>query len=210
MGGRAWRGAVRRVAVALLLAAAPAAAQEDLDGAAILAQLPSDLREHLLAQKVVLVARAESSTQSAQGYVIFEQPVERVFRLLSQTERQLEYRPELEAIETVAPLDDGTLDEHRIRILFLEVRYRLRNHRDEAHRRISWELDSAFENDLRRVEGSWELHALDARRTLGLFRTTVEVGSGIPSFLQDYLTRKNLPGTLERCRRWVDSDGRGD
>jgi len=210
MGSRSWRGASRRVAVALLLAAAPAAAQGGPDGPAIVAELPSDLRERLQAQKAVLAGHAESSTVSAQGYVIFEQPVERVFQLLAQTARQAEYRPELESIETVARLDDGTIDEHRIRILFIGLCYRLRSHLDAAHRRISWELDPSFENELRRVEGSWELHALDARRTLGVFRTTVEVGSGIPSFVQDYLTRRNLPGTLERCRRWVDADGRAD
>lgn len=196
------------MAVALLLATAAAAAQGVFDGPAILAGLPPDLRERLLEQRVVLAGHAESSTQSVQGFVIFEQPVERVFQLLSQTARQREYRPELEALETVARLDDGTIEEHRIRILFLGVRYRLRNHQDAAQRRIAWELDPGFENELQRVEGFWQLYALDARRTLGAFATTVEVGSGIPSFLQDYLTRKNLPGTLERCRRWVDSGGR--
>jgi hypothetical protein len=94
--------------------------------------------------------------------------------------------------------------------MFIGIRYRLRNHWDPAHRRISWELDPEFENDLRRVDGSWELFALDASRTLGVLTTKVEVAAGMPSFLQDYVTRKNLPGTLERCRHWVDADGHLD
>jgi hypothetical protein len=140
--------------------------------------------------------------------VIFEQPVSRAFGLLAQTARQREYRPELDSIETVERLGDGTVDEHRLRMMFIDIRYRLRSRVDAAKRRIQWELAPGFDNDLARVDGSWELYALEEGRTLGVFGTVVEVGAGLPAFLQDYVTRKNLPRTLERCRRWVDGDGR--
>jgi len=157
---------------------------------------------------VVLDARSDSATQAARGFVIFEQPVSRVFMLLAQTARQKEYRSELESIETIESREDGGVDEHRMRIMFIEIRYHLLNRIDAAGRRIQWELAPGFESDLKRVEGSWELYALEDGRTLGVFGALVEVGSGMPSFLQDYVTRKNLPRTLERCRRWVDGDGR--
>jgi len=201
------RGAV--IGALTLLLAAPAGRAEP-GAEAVLAAQPPDLVRTLLESKVVLAGHADASTQTAQGFVIFEQPVERVYRLLSQTTRQREYRPELETIETVRPLEDGSIDEHHLKIMFIGIRYRLRNHWDPAHRRISWELDPEFENDLRRVDGSWELFALDASRTLGVLTTKVEVAAGMPSFLQDYVTRKNLPGTLERCRHWVDADGHLD
>jgi hypothetical protein len=95
-----------------------------------------------------------------------------------------------------------------MKIMFVEIQYRLRNHLDAASHRVSWELDPRFHNDLTRVDGSWELLPLDANHTLGVFGTVVEVSAKMPSFLQDYATRKNLPGTLERCRRWVDGGGR--
>jgi hypothetical protein len=178
------------------------------DAGPILAAAPARVVESLLARKVVLDARSDSAAQAARGFVIFEQPVSRVFMLLSQTARQKEYRPELESIETIDSREDGSVDEHRMRIMFIEIRYRLRNRIDAAGRRIEWELAPGFDSDLKRVEGSWELYALEGGRTLGVFGTLVEVGSGMPSFLQDYVTRKNLPRTLERCRRWVDGDGR--
>ena len=130
--------------------------------------------------------------------------------LLAQTSRQNEYRPELEAIETLESREDGSIDEQRLRIMFIDIRYHLRNRVDPLKRRIHWELAPGFENDLERVEGSWELYALEDERTLGVFSTIVELGSAMPSFLQDYVTRKNLPGTLERCRRWVDGNGHAD
>jgi hypothetical protein len=168
---------------------------------------PPELVRRLLAEKVVLEGRADAASRGTRGYVIFEQPVSHAFRLLSQTIRQKEYRPELESIETLESLPDGTIDEHRLKMMFLDIRYRLRSRVDAARRRIQWELAPGFDHDLARVDGSWELYALEGR-TLGVFDTVVEVGAGLPSFLQDYVTRKNLPRTLERCRRWVDGDGR--
>ena len=153
--------------------------------------------------------RTRCAAQVARGFVIFEQPVSRAFQLLAQTSRQKEYRPELDAIET--------------------VECARRRQRGRAPPARSCSSTSAtvfaiastprggasagssrpgFENDLERVDGSWELYALEDGRTLGVFGTVVEVGAGMPAFLQDYVTRKNLPRTLERCRRWVDGDGR--
>jgi ribosome-associated toxin RatA of RatAB toxin-antitoxin module len=199
-----------RLALAGVLAAglAPPALAELAEGERLLAAHPPALVEALFHDRVVLAKDGEPL--AARGLVIFAKPVERVFQLLSQTSRQLEFRPDLAGIETLESLPDGTLEEHRIRILFLDIRYHLRNRLDRERRLIRWELAPGFEHDLERVEGSWELYPLPQDRTLGVFETRVEVGPAMPSFLQDYATRKSLPGTLERCRRWVDGDGHID
>ena len=44
--------------------------------------------------------------------------------------------------------------------------------------------------------------------TLGRSGTSVDVGPAVPAFLQDWISRKNLPRTMERVRLWVNSDGK--
>jgi hypothetical protein len=181
----------------------------------VLAAEPPERVALLLEKRVVLATNldavaARGSSRVARGLVIFDQPVERAFQLLAQTSRQGEFRPELARIETVEELPDGSVEEHRLRILFLDIRYRLRNRLDRERRRLLWDLAPGFEHDLARLNGSWELHPLSPGRTLGVMTTRVEVGPAMPAFLEDYATRKNLPATLERCRRWVDGDGRID
>jgi hypothetical protein len=61
---------------------------------------------------------------------------------------------------------------------------------------------------MRRVEGSWELYAMDASRTLGRLSTSVDMGEVMPASLEQAITRTTLPRTLERCRLWVNADGR--
>jgi hypothetical protein len=179
-------------------------------GEEVLAALPADRVEELYAKHVVVTPAPEAGSGVARGFVIFEAPIARAFQLLAQTPRQREYRPELTGLETIEVTPDGNVEEYRIRILFLDIRYYLRHRLDRERRRLRWELAPGFENDLARVEGSWELHPLRPDQTLGVLATRVEVGPALPAFLQDYATRKNLPATLERCRRWVDGDGRID
>jgi hypothetical protein len=186
-----------------------AGAQPD-EARAVLAREAPALVEALLARKVVLADDPGAAPGVARGLVIFEQPIDRTFLLLAQSARQREYRPDLAGIEAIEALPDGSVDEHRMRILFLDIRYRIRHRSDRERRRLTWELAPGYEHDLARLEGSWELYPLPPQRTLGVFETRVEVGAALPSFLQEYATRKNLPRTLERCRRWVDGDGRLD
>jgi hypothetical protein len=139
--------------------------------------------------------------------VLFAKPRNEVIRLFTQTERQIEYRSDLERIETVERFENGNVDEHHMRILFVDIRYRLRNRWDTRTGRFGWELDPTFDNDVRAIQGFWELYELDASRTLGRIGSQVDVGPALPGFLQRSVARKNLLRTLERCRRWVDTTG---
>jgi len=177
-----------------------------LPAQAQLATEPPELVAKLLERGSLLLDRPGDFVHA---YVVFERPVDRVYELLSATSRQAEYRSELASLETVARTPDGQIDEHRIRIVFVKVTYRLRYYFDPEGRRISWELDPDFESPMRRVEGYWELFEMDASRTLGRFATAVDVSEALPEFLEEAVTRKTLPGTLESCRGWVNADGEG-
>jgi hypothetical protein len=205
--------AVRRAAVALVLAL-PAASQGPAPAqtaAAILASHPPTLVARLMREKVVIVGNGETKGGAPgamlTALVIFEQPRDRALRLLAQTARQSEYRPELKRVETVERDENTTVDEHRMRIMLMQIDYRVRTRYDLEHGRISWKIDPDFENDLEDLEGSWELYALAEKRTLGRFGTRVSIGPALPIWVQEYATRQNLPQTMERMRRWVDSNG---
>jgi hypothetical protein len=182
---------------------------------AMLDAQPPMIRERLASDGLVVMVTADDpGTPSAAkssvviGYVRFHAGLAETYRLLSQTARQIEYRTELKSIETLEQTETGPVDQHRIKILFLRYDYHLQYHLDPEARSLRWELDPDYENDLARVDGSWELFEMQDGDTLGRFTTGVEVADGIPRFVQDYFTRKNLPSTLGNCRRWVNSKGR--
>jgi hypothetical protein len=190
--------------VAVLLSPGPKARSAD-SAESILGRLSEDDRRSLEDDKMLLPDAPKDATFVV-GLVIFAKPVGRSMQLLAQTGRQIEYRPELKDNQTLKTYPDGTLERQQLKIMFNKIVYHLRYRADFAAERLSWELDESFDNDLKEVTGFWELFPLSEDRTLGRMGTRVDVGA-LPSFLQDYATRKNVPKSLENTRRWVDSDG---
>jgi hypothetical protein len=171
----------------------------------LLAELGSDDREEFVGRGFLMLGADADDVHIA--LVLFERPKDFVRQMLVQTSRQKEYRPELKRLEPIESTPEGSLDEYRIRVMFVNITYRMRYVVDREHCRISWALDPEFENDLQDVEGFWELHEIDAGRTLARFGTRVDVGPAVPGFIQDFATQKNVPQTVDRTRRWVDSGG---
>jgi hypothetical protein len=196
--------------LAAALLPAPVAA-DPLTAAQILAAQPPGLAEKLLDQHVVLLQEFGKGSEAFGGFlralVIFDQPRGVTMRLLAQTPRQREYRDDVRRIEVIEQSSRHSVSEYHMRIMLMSIVYRLRYEWDFDTFQIRWALAEDFDNDLSDVEGFWQLFELDAGRTLGRFGTRVDVGPGLPKFLQDYATRKNLPEAMDRARRWVDSGG---
>jgi hypothetical protein len=198
---------------AVLLASAGAHAQALPVSAAnspFLAPKP-ELLADLESERVVLIEPAAQNDERAarsEALVLFQQPRARVMRMLASTTRQIEYRTELQRLHIVEAGERGDLAEYRVRFMLTTLSYRAQHGWDFEHGRVWWSLDPKFPNDVERLDGLWELRALDERRTLGHFSTRIDLGPALPAFLQDYATRRKLPEAMEQVRRWVDSDGR--
>ena len=177
---------------------------ELLPAQVLLGAEPPELVTELL-EAGSLVLDRPGDTVSA--YVVFDRPAARVYELLAATSRQREFRDELESVATVARTPEGPIDEHRIRIVFVELHYRLRYRLEPERRRIHWELAPGNAGPMRRVDGGWELYELAPDRTLARFATAVDVADILPGFVEEAITRRSLPRTLERCRLWVNADG---
>ncbi|MBW2497832.1 MAG: SRPBCC family protein [Deltaproteobacteria bacterium] len=139
--------------------------------------------------------------------VIFDQPPDRVFGLLIQTERHGEFMKSLRSVDPVSRRPEEHVDRHEMKILFKRIAYHVRHDWSPELGRIWWDLSPAHPNDLRSIMGFWELHPLGANRSLALYGTRVDVGPIIPARLQESLTRKNLRMAVENVRRWVEREG---
>ena len=175
----------------------------------VLASHPAEVVERLREKGLVVEPSEgeETGGRTIGALVLFEPAPNRVLDLLSQTERQLEYLPNLRDIERVATFENGNIDEHRLRILFIGIQYGVRHEWDTSRLRMWWALDPDRENDVRHIEGFWQLHPFEGG-TLAEYGTRVDIGPLVPSGVQQMLTRKNLPEALQRTREWIDENGR--
>ncbi len=176
----------------------------------VLSGEPPELVSRLQDERVLVLEDVGESEQSfIVAYVLFERSREHVVGLLRQASRQSEYRPELNKVRTIRTLPDGRIDEQELKILFRKLTYRLRYQDDPTSERITWELDPDFDNDLARMDGFWELYGFadSPQRTLGRFGSNVEVGAGVPKFVQKGMSRKTVLRYVRNFREWIDSDG---
>ena len=164
-----------------------------------------------MAEKILVLEEIQAKGPLRGGiisaYVLFDPPIDRVYRLLAQSARQTEFRPELTRIETIESGPGGQVDEQRLKILFQRYVFRIAYQLMPEQRRIEWNLDERFDNDLAHVSGFWALYEMADGRTLGRSGTSVDVGPAVPAILQDWITRKNVPETMRRVRMWVNSGG---
>lgn len=208
---RAIRVAWTLLLLPLLCASGESPGPSDRLGArALLARYPAELGEELFAKNLVVIPphAGGENPPGLSAMVLFEKPASRVMRLLSQTARQKEFRPELSQLERISEQDGWLIDEHQIKILFLKIVYRVRSEIDFQQRRIEWQLDESVDNDLKTLWGFWQLHELGEDRSVGHFGGTTEIGNLVPKLLGNAITRRKVPSMLENCRRWVNSDGR--
>lgn len=169
---------------------------------------PENIVAALLEEKGVVLPRGDDHTEGFRALVVFDEPPGHVMRLLSQSARQTEYRPELREIELVGRHEGRSIEQHRLRIAFVNIVYRVSTRVDFERSRIAWNLDDRYDNGVTRIEGYWKIDELADGRSLGHFATIVDVGAALPDFLENAITAKLLPSTLENTRRWVDSNGR--
>lgn len=192
------------VAVAALVVGARPSAES------LLAGQPPEFVTRLEDDRVLVLEDVGGGEQSfIIAYVLFERSRDQVVGLLKQASRQSEYRPELRNVKTVRTLPNGRVDEQQLKVLFKKFTYRLRYQDDADTGRITWALDPEFDNDLARMDGFWELYGFEAgpERTLGRFGSNVEVGGGVPKFVQKGMSRKTVLRYVRNFRHWIDSDG---
>jgi ribosome-associated toxin RatA of RatAB toxin-antitoxin module len=205
-------------AALMLLCAAEASAQGAAQAAvprdrpasaqALLDSQPAEIVAELLEERLVLMRNEGGDAGLVEALVLFSIPPDQVWELLVQRERQSEYRPELTGIELIERNESRVLEEQHLRIAFISLSYRLENRFEPETRTFTFEIDTSYESIIQHVSGYWELHGLDGGRTLARFGTRVNVSSAVPGFLQNGITRKNVPQSLENTRQWVDSGGR--
>jgi hypothetical protein len=138
---------------------------------------------------------------------VFNQDLDTTWNLLTTRSRQEEYLPRLDRSLPVGKTDKGDIIEIHVKILTMDIIYRTVGTADKAKYQSSWKLDPTFKNDMKEVSGFFHFYWIDDKHTLARYGTWVETGIGIPSSVQEYLIKRDLPESLAAQKKWVDSNG---
>jgi hypothetical protein len=164
----------------------------------------------LEAGEIVILKEMDRKENKAfiQSALIFQKPIEEVHGLLTRTERQEEYLPHLDRAILIKREGNRDNIEFLLHFSFIDIRYQVKHYYGEpGEYRMSWALNPDFKNDLAQLEGYWKFYRLDKSRTLARYGTLVKVGRLIPKFIEDALSRKDIPKSLGQLKKWVESGG---
>jgi len=149
----------------------------------------------------------EEQKRYIRAAMIFDQPIDKAWKLVRKTEMQHRFLPDLEECELVERTAEGDRVDFHVEIAMFDIDYRVRHHYDDENCHLWWHLDPEHDNDMKRVDGFWKLYKLDDKRTLARYGTNVEVMSFIPEFIMKRLTKSNLPVNMEAYYKYVQSGG---
>jgi hypothetical protein len=175
-----------------------------------LAGLTLKQREKLARGEII---RTESTVTTPEGKtlieaaLVFNQPPEEVWRLLSKTEDQVKYLDEVKSVSVVCQDLTGDTLELTIKVLVKTIVYRQVHRFDEKNLFFEWSLDPDFRCDLKELQGFWKFYPFGSGSTLARYGSRVSFRFLIPRFIQTALIKNNLPRALRSVRKYVNSGG---
>lgn len=185
-------------------------AKTHAEGNLVLAEMDEATRRKLLEKGMVLDGERKGDadvTGWVKAWVIAEQPREKVFELLIQPSAQAGFLPRLVSSETVKRTSHTELTRFHIRVAMVNVHTQVQHQWWPEVSRLAWALDPNFENGVKHQEGFWNVYALDEKTSLLEYGTVLQTSALVPRFVQEHLTRSDLPSALEAMKKYLDSGG---
>jgi hypothetical protein len=193
-----------------IMAEPPPGAPTDKDPGAYKGLSPEDVTRLKKGELVIIkdVSGDQGTTKGMiKAAIMFNQPLDKVWDLMTQGWRQEEYLPYLDRSILIKKLPDGDIIENQVKVLFVPVHFWVRGYHYHDRFYVDWTLAQGYDNGMKRLEGFWQYYYVDDNHTLARYGTLTETGFGVPAFVQEFLTKRDLPESLGRQKAWVDSGG---
>lgn len=161
--------------------------------------------------EVVILDKDQSSGEEAkrfiQSAIIFNQPIDVVWKIFRHTEKQEQYLPRLVSSPLVEDHERWNLNDFFVKFAFVNIKYRVRHNFEPENYYFYWALDPSYKNDLKHLEGYWRLYKVDENHTLARYGTMVIISELIPKSIMEEMTRRDLPESMEAVKKYIDSGG---
>jgi uncharacterized protein YndB with AHSA1/START domain len=175
-----------------------------------LAGLSAKQRTELARGGIVLPEGAVKTTRGSsliEAAFIIDRPPGEVWRLLSRTELQTSYVPEVRSARIVWEAGEQNGLELTVRVMGRTVVYRTIQDFDRPRLYFHWVLDPEFRSDLKELAGFWRFYDHDDGRTLARYGSVVKPRFPVPGFIRVAIAKGHVRSDLESVRKYVESGG---
>ena len=95
--------------------------------------------------------------------------------------------------------------EFSIKVMWKTITYHIEHRLDPANYSLTWNLDKNEDNDIADTQGYWKFYPLENGTSLVVYSVLVDTGHSMPQWLEDYMTRRDVPKTVEALRKRTES-----
>lgn len=176
-------------------------------GADGLLGLDESQKRDLLEGKVVILKHqktGQSSQTIIQAALLFDLEAEKVWGILSATERQAEYLDDIISVELLEKKPEYNRMQFVVTFLGKKVCYTVIHHFVPEQKYFWWELDRQAKNDLKELFGFWRLYPFDSGKTLARYGSVVIPSFPVPGFLRNWLYREKVEDSLVKVKSYVE------
>lgn len=152
------------------------------------------------------VNEGEEKAALIEAVLIFDQPVDKTWRLLAKTENQIKYLKEIKEINIINQTDFDNINEFKLKALFFTLVYRIHHTFEKKNNYFHWALDPSFENDLADLKGFWKFYPYEGDKTLVRYGSNVSLKS-VPDWVEAIFKKGGVKKSLKSVKKYVDSGG---
>ncbi len=139
----------------------------------------------------------------AKGIILVNLPPDAIWNVITDYEHYNEFMPTVKKTKILKRLpNDGVRLYHKIKIVFVTLEYVcdiIPVKYPDGSRILQWKLAKGpgIKNDIKDTTGFWEVIPIDnGKKTLLTYTAFVDTGWAVPGWVQNYLTKKQLPKIL--------------
>jgi hypothetical protein len=191
--------------ICLLVFSGLAAAGEPNFGNDGLKGISVEQQKELAGGKIIFSTTDKSKENSLiEAAIVFNQPVETTWNLLTRVDEQDKYLAEIKKIKLAGK--NPVKVEFGLKILFFSIWYQCQYQFDKPNNYFDWHLDPTYKNEITDLKGFWKLYPYGNNKTLARYGSNVVV-KGVPDWVQGAFKKSGVEKALKATKKFVDSGG---
>jgi len=177
------------------------------------AKLSKEEKDKILKGEIIYKSvKAADSKGNISGYgqsmALIKAPIDKCWEIFTQYDKQQEYFPRKTESVVIEQKPGVVLVRKKFKFYWVSIGYVNRYQVDAKNYRIDFSIDPSQPHDIKDSAGFFLFEKIAQNQTLFTYGVTrLDTGIAMPSFVQDYMQKKDLPAVAENIRKRIESGG---
>lgn len=157
--------------------------------------------EVLIPEKPLILAEGKTVIT---GALIIRKNIDKVWIILSQPERQVDYLDEIKEARCLGRDQESDRVYFKLEILGIDLEFTVIHRYYPGRRALAWSLDREAKNDLREFHGFWRLYPWERDKTLARYGSQVKPKFKLAELVIHPLYRQRVRNSLLAVKKYIE------